>query len=76
MEGSVLSGPDDELALAAHSGFRTERQAAQNDWNRVDFITWTHGGWSSSMVSLDEAGAEDEVLASWHDLRISTLCLI
>jgi hypothetical protein len=56
--------PTTELALAGTPGFRnTERQAAaQNGSNRVDFITWTHGGWSSLMVSLDEAGAEDEVL--------------
>lgn len=51
------------LQLLGAPGFRNSvRQAiAQNGGNRVDFITWTHGGASSFMVQLGET-SEDEVI--------------
>ena len=59
-----LRTPGTNLSLAGTPGFRnSERQAAaQNGNNRVDFITWTHGGWSSLFASFDETGADDDVL--------------
>jgi hypothetical protein len=51
------------LTLLGAPGFRNpSRQAiAQNGANRVDFITWTHGGASSFLLQLGDA-AEDEVI--------------
>ncbi len=51
------------LTFSEAPGFRnTARQAAaQNGSSRVDFITWTHGGWSSFFVTLDGA-TDDEVI--------------
>jgi hypothetical protein len=53
----------DRLDLVGAPGFRnSKRQAiAQNGSNRVDFITWTHGGWSSFYVALGE-GDDDGVV--------------
>lgn len=51
------------LTFTSADGFRNSARqaAAQNGERRVDFITWTHGGWSSFVVSLDDA-LDDEVV--------------
>lgn len=60
--GFVRSG-ESNLTLHSAPGFSNpSRQGiAQNGPNRVDFITWTHGGFSSFLVALDELN-QDQVI--------------